>query len=250
MIKERKMQGICKFCGKHTQIIQSHIIPKSFYHLRKWGAFSGIYPAECHLDKVHAQNGFKSSLLCKECDNHLGIFDAYACYFLYTFVPTCRFDDSNKLSPVCKIKFLDFNYYKLKYFFISLVWRASVCDSIPYSLGLYEKTALNILKYLTPEQESLFVPLIYRKETNHAVDQVVAICQKTMGTHKYFYFRFLNYEVIVLTDIHQIRDKNLAMEWQNFFTYGEIKIHKITTYTPLDKLIIKSREKIAYKYGK
>ena len=71
-----------------------------------------------------------------------------------------------------------------------------------------------------------------------------------MGTHKYFYFRFLNYEVIVLTDIHQIRDKNLAMEWQNFFTHREIKIHKITTYTPLDELIIKSREKIAHKYGK
>ncbi len=81
------MQGVCKYCGKEKNLIKSHIIPKSFYQIKKWGQISGIDAKKITLDKVHNQNGWKEPLLCAECDNRLGFLDKQAYHFLFEEVP-------------------------------------------------------------------------------------------------------------------------------------------------------------------
>ena len=128
-------EGICKYCGQHVQLIDSHIIPKSFYLLKQWGQCVGIDAKQIVLDKVHSQNGFKEPLLCKACDNKLGYLDNCAYQFLFHDVPRAeRCQDG--LLEFLLLKPQDFNYNNIRRFFISLLWRASVSSNIPYSLGM------------------------------------------------------------------------------------------------------------------
>jgi hypothetical protein len=100
----------------------------------------------------------------------------------------------------------DFNYDKLRRFFISLVWRVSICKSEPFSLGKYEEIALKILKNEMPDYEDLFLPLIYKKNTKTSVDYITGIFpDKFLGKHNCC-FRFPNYEIIVIINTKNSND--------------------------------------------
>lgn len=229
------MTGVCKFCGQNKEIIKSHIIPKSFYQLKKQERYEGIEPHKLLLDKVHSQNGHKEPLLCKECDNKLGYLDNYAYRFLFNEVPQLHFH----ATPIpgiltTHLNAKEFNYNNLKRFFISLVWRASICQKIPLSLGVYEKIALKILKHEIRDSEALFVPLIYRKETNHVVDCIIGSYGRKFAEHKQFCFRFPNYEVMILTNLDTISNKVSKHQLQEMFSRKGIIIHKLLNATLLD----------------
>ena len=151
-----KKIGICRYCNLEKTLIDSHIIPKSFYVLKTQGCYTTIDCKKWELDKVHGQNGFKEPLLCAECDNKLGILDRYAKYFLYIQVPNAPLQYAEDL-PLIPFYFLganSFNFTLLRRFFISLLWRACICTKIPVSLGHYEDIALHILKREQIDNES------------------------------------------------------------------------------------------------
>ncbi len=229
------MISVCKFCGQNKEIIKSHIIPKSFYQLKKQERYEGIEPHKLLLDKVYSQNGHKEPLLCKECDNKLGYLDNYAYRFLFDEVPQLHF----QATPIpgiftTHLNAREFNYNNLKRFFISLIWRASICKTIPLSLGVYENIALKILKNEMRDLETLFIPLIYRKETNLAVDCIVGIYGRKFTDHKQFCFRFPNYDVMILTNLATITNNSYLQQLQEMFSREGIIIHKLHNATPLD----------------
>lgn len=240
------MIGVCKFCGKNKKIIQSHIIPKSFYQIKIQGRYEGINPHKLFLDKVHSQNGLKEPLLCKECDNKLGYFDNHAYRFLFNDVPHLYFTPT----PIPGIleTYLhssEFNYNNLKRFFISLVWRASICNKIPLSLGTYEEKALKILKNEMLDSETLFVPLIYRKETNPNVDAIIGAFAKEFAGQKQFCFRLPNYEIMILTDLWNIQQ---ASELQTKFSHKGMIIHKLLIPSPADVRYTQIMKQMHKKY--
>lgn len=61
--------GICKFCGKEKELIQSHIIPKVLY---KFGENGGVVEVDVKHVKIN-----KEPLMCKECDTAMGYYDGY-----------------------------------------------------------------------------------------------------------------------------------------------------------------------------
>ena len=111
------MYGICKYCDRYTNLIKSHVVPKSFYQLKKWGPLTGIDAKRIVLDKVHGQNGFKEYLLCKECDNKLGYLDRYAYKFLFEEIPHAK-RCLNGILPYYQLSPSDFNYNNIRRFFI------------------------------------------------------------------------------------------------------------------------------------
>jgi hypothetical protein len=78
-------------------------------------------------------------LLCKECDNQLGILDNYANKILFQIIPKSDFKISSDVSKTYLLQANEFNYDKLRNFFISFVWRVSICKSEMFSLGKYER---------------------------------------------------------------------------------------------------------------
>lgn len=244
--------GICKYCNLAKPLIASHIIPKSFYQIKTLGAYTKIDSKTGQLDKVHGQNGLKEPLLCAECDNKLGYLDKYAKDFLYTQVPQAPIRNSEDI-PLLSYYFLEsksFNFAPLRRFFISLLWRACICSAIPVSLGHYEHIALRILKREQVDNENLFIPLIYRKETHTPADLCITIAKKYFLAEECFCFRFPYYEVIMLTDIDACNNKLYARQLQQLFNRQYIKIYKLVKNTPLDVYFYKSIQIIQRKYSR
>lgn len=232
-------EDICKYCGQRTQLIKSHIIPKSFYNLKEWERFVGINAKDFSFDKSSYQNGCKEYLLCHKCDEQLGKLDGYAKEFLFKTIPNCPSRTSDTLIKSFIAQKDSYNYSKLHRFFISLVWRISVSSFFPYHLpGNYESLALKILKYEAPEAENLFFPLIYRKNLNHPVDHCVLVTENSGYNQKSVCIKIPSYEIIILPNVDEVQPLSLAKEFKRLFTRKEIAVLEITAPTTLDRILV------------
>ena len=224
--------GVCKFCGKKTTLIKSHIIPKCFYHINKHGGMTKFDLINSTIDFKHYQNGYKEYLLCAECDNKLGELDNYAYNILYNIIPNQKLEIDEDIIPQYLLKYPLFNFYKLRHFFISLIWRKSISNIDPKHLGAYESIALRILKNEQVDNPSLFLPVIYRKNTNIVLDAVTNISSSLSNTE--YWFKFANYEILIIIDTNKTKYYKDIEVLKKMFTSNEIKIPLISGYTKLD----------------
>ena len=232
-------EGICKYCGQRTQLIKSHIIPKSFYNLKEWERFVGINAKDYSFDKSSYQNGAKECLLCHKCDEQLGKLDECAKEFLFKTIPNSPSRTSGTLIKSFIVQKDNYNYSKLHRFFISLVWRISISTLFPYRLpGNYESLALKILKYEAPESENLFFPLIYRKNLNHPVDHCVLITENPGYNQKSVCVKIPSYEIIILPNVDEVQPLSLSKEFKRLFMREEIAVLEITAPTTLDRILV------------
>jgi hypothetical protein len=108
-------------------LIDAHIIPKFFFRY--------LYPNEKiegqSLLLVNSSGGrvlnsrvgpYDKNILCQECDNKIGRFDDYAKKVFIDKWPTVSVNDDKS------IILQNIDYEKLKLFFLSLLWRASVSN--------------------------------------------------------------------------------------------------------------------------
>ena len=232
-------KGICHFCGLEKELINSHIMPKCFYKLDKYGPIRLYKPnsKESFIGKY--QNGLTEPLLCAKCDTHIGKYDGYANKLFYKKLP--------ELTPVIKDRRIfylfdkkSFDYQELRLFFVSLVWRASI-SSERFSLGTkYEPIALKFLKQGFIENDNLFFPIIFRKNTGTGLDFMSSMYRRKLYGQKACVFRSPNYEFIIVTNLEKCTDNNaiaeiktrcsekyLIVEEQNTFDRYDFKLKNI-----------------------
>lgn len=134
---------ICKLCLQEKKLIRAHIIPDFFY--RNLGLYipdsngqGRVHKAEFNDKKFYSKKSglptgiYDTNILCKECDNLIGVFEDYAKKVL--------FDGSIKLPGHSFQKLIDkdssveyayltgLDYHKFKLFMISIFWRASISN--------------------------------------------------------------------------------------------------------------------------
>lgn len=132
----------CHLCLEHRNLIKAHIIPESFFLPLKSGKrvpeihsnIEGQYP------KKTPTGIYDTSILCSKCDNAIGVWDNYAQQLLLKDFGEhlAVYHGSRKVA----YRIDAFDYEKLKLFFISLLWRASISSQYFYkrvSLGPYER---------------------------------------------------------------------------------------------------------------
>lgn len=215
--------GICKFCGQKKDLIASHIIPKCFYQLRTRGPVMAIRPgSKAPIDKKNYQNGIKEPLMCKDCDNKLGTLDGYTNRILSHAIKNHPFQNVDDIKTYL-MQAPDFDYVKLRKFFISLAWRASV-SSESFHLGKYEAIALQILKDEIPDDQTLFVPIVFRKNTQTAVDNITMF-----ATNKYCgkiacLVRFPNYEIAIITNTNHSNNEQAMQLYKSMLTPREFLV--------------------------
>lgn len=151
------INGLCKLCGEEKPLIKSHVIPQQFFTQPKKRLVT------VHKDKTYISScpvGFyDKSILCQACDGKLGVFDQEAQTLLLSDLRLYRRDKAY-IIPSTK-----FNYSRLKLFFVSLIWRASVSTMVYFkdvNLGEFEKEALGILRNPELDREDLFPVLIFK----------------------------------------------------------------------------------------
>lgn len=171
----------CKLCGREKKLINSHIIPKSF--------FMTLYPKnnreslvlideEKMTTKRRPVGVYDKNILCGSCDNLIGFYDSYAKDLLL--------DSKLKFYPnIKKTAYLlkDIDYIKLKLFFISLLWRASISGMPEFSkidTGPFEKKLKNMILRKDPGSENEFSVVIGKFDSK--IKKIKKISKKIIQT--------------------------------------------------------------------
>lgn len=133
----------CKFCGNDKPLIKAHIIPAGFFRrLRQGRDALDVLTNKADEYKKKSWDGPYDKIVCKECESTWCDWDNYAQRLLADepMGAQARYHDGQKIAYVLR----DFDYKKLKLFFISMLWRASVSSQDFFSrvsLGEFEDVA-------------------------------------------------------------------------------------------------------------
>ena len=211
----------CHLCLEDKKLIKAHIIPESFFLPLKSGKrvpelhtnTNGVYPRRAPVGI------YDTSILCSNCDNTIGDWDNYAQQLLLKEFneDLAIYDSSKKVA----YKIDNFDYEKLKLFFISVLWRASISNHYFFKrvkLGPYESIARK---------------MILKKESGSSEDFSVVIA------------KFSEPDITSILDPH--KDKYDGVNFYRFYMTGfviYIKVDKRKTPKFLDKFYIRKCEPI------
>jgi hypothetical protein len=197
----------CKLCLQEKELIKkSHIIPRQFFHKASDSIAKGFGNVS-NGDKVgrlyskntksqQMQSGIHvPNILCKDCEQKLGVFDNYAQSVLLNNNNIEKHEDKG----LWKIKNVD--YKKLKLFFVSVLWRSQICKHDFFNKVNLTKDLEDELRGMImgedPGDESDFSVLLLRyqgKEANHFS------VKKWQTSFEGYYFRIGNYTFIINVD--------------------------------------------------
>jgi hypothetical protein len=141
----------CKLCLEKKQLCNSHIIPEFIYKpiydkQQKFYAFQleGLPYAENKGYRTKHRKGIREYLLCNDCEKLLSGYESY--------VKQNLFENLNLSFPLGKrVKYTkvdNINYQKLKFFQLSILWRASISSDELFKnvkLGIYEDKLRKVL---------------------------------------------------------------------------------------------------------
>ncbi|HUT22593.1 MAG TPA: hypothetical protein VMX18_04360 [Candidatus Bipolaricaulota bacterium] len=154
----------CKLCGEEKVLVNAHIIPKVFYNYiyKNTNDHSlALASSKNNVRKKRVPKGiYDKKILCKECDNSLGVYDDYASRLLL-----CEFDPGNFIADGQGYKIDKYAFDKLSFFFLSVLWRASITTHELFrrvSLGPYETKIKDILTMENVDKLNEFNILILR----------------------------------------------------------------------------------------
>ncbi len=149
----------CHLCTADHKLIKAHIIPESFFRpLRSGKRVPELHSnIEVEYPKKSPVGIYDTSILCSKCDNFIGNWDNYAQQLLLKDFneDLAVYDGSKKVA----YKIDTFDYKKLKLFFLSVLWRASISSQPFYkriNLGPYECIIREMILKETPGAEEYF----------------------------------------------------------------------------------------------
>ena len=162
-----QLKSACRLCLQDKKLIKAHIIPEGFFRLLRDG---NIAP-EMHsntpgsIPKRMQVGTYDSTILCSECDQKLAPWDDHGQQVLIH-----RFSEAVKISLQGKTvawKLEEFDYRRLKLFFMSVLWRASVSKQTFYkriSLGPIEDRLRTMILNEDPGDSQDFAVVLARFE--------------------------------------------------------------------------------------
>ncbi|HCG7195351.1 hypothetical protein HJ178_24320 [Vibrio parahaemolyticus] len=140
---------VCKLCGEDKKLIEAHIIPRSFYEpLKESGKIPSLITDTAGIYPKRSPTGiYDKNIVCESCEQLFSPWDDYGYRFL-----SQSFSDKEAMYEQGEL--LGFNlgtcdYHKLKMFFLSLLWRASVSSDAFFKLvdlGPFEKKVAELIR--------------------------------------------------------------------------------------------------------
>ena len=212
-MKKNQIKGICRYCGKESILCNAHILPKSFYRLDLGKRFGDPY----NKNPIY-QNGLKdNNILCSTCDGILGEYDKEASRIL---IKEINKHNSEGFKTLYTYEAKEFNYKKLRYFLISLLWRTSI-STLPqlaeFNIGKYEDIALKILKGEIPDNSNMFGTYICKRPKNDNINEIVLFKKNYIQNKPAYAFSFPDYLIIIMPEKESILGKYDAISEDGLF---------------------------------
>jgi len=234
---------ICRLCLQQKKLVKAHIIPK-------W-VFKNLYPSPKNIDgrlimvdtktpysKRKPIGIYDNSILCKECDREIGKYDDYA---KKIFLDT-QLKNHASLKEAYLIQNIK-DIPKIKLFFVSLLWRASVSGLKEFkkiNLGNYEnkfrkilfnnKSDLGEIEIIIGKFDSKIIPTLTNKNI------LLPLKTKINGINTYIVYLPMGFKIWVKVDkrnfpdplnkiaINNIKNEILVMRLGDYEKSKEFKI--------------------------
>lgn len=154
--------GLCRYCLNTKPLIEAHIIPKGFFKRIEGNGPNYILDEDNHPRKSR-KGYYDTRILCAGCDNKIGLWDDYAQVIL-----TMDMSGFTRISGPEGIGGWDHyscDYQKLKLFFISLLWRASISKLAAFKkidIGPWEDVARAMMMADDPGDAQAFTVILTR----------------------------------------------------------------------------------------
>jgi hypothetical protein len=157
----------CKLCGKDKKLVRAHIIPKSLWK----PLFDAEQPPQVHSNsspfysKKSPVGVYDTGIVCGECESIFSPWDDYAQKLLLADPAEEKYVVKNDR----KIAYVEtnFDYAKLKLFFISLLWKAAISNHYFFSrvnVGSFEPQLRKMILKGDPGDPDTFAILMAKCE--------------------------------------------------------------------------------------
>jgi hypothetical protein len=130
----------CRGCGQNKKLIKAHIIPESFFRgLRNGKQIPKIHSTTEGVHPKRAPIGvYDTEILCNDCEQIFQTLDEYGCQIL---IQKEEQEPLHHNGQLVGYRINDIDTARLKLFFLSILWRASIS-----SQDFYSKVSLNQLE--------------------------------------------------------------------------------------------------------
>ncbi|MEC4890412.1 MAG: hypothetical protein RI101_10165 [Nitrospira sp.] len=160
-------KNACRLCLQDKNLIKAHIIPEGFFRLLRHENIAPVLHSNTpgSFPKRMQVGTYDSTILCSECDGKMAPWDDYGQQILIR-----QFPEAIKLSLQGKTvawEMEKFDYRRLKLFFMSVLWRASVSKQTFYkriSIGPFEDRLRTMILNEDPGDTQEFVVVLARFE--------------------------------------------------------------------------------------
>lgn len=186
---------LCKFCREERTLVNSHIIPKSFFKVIAPDNDSKIIGSQGNHPKRSPQ-GIYDKIVCDVCEKRFEVGDDYIIKFFNKKDFNNTLVANSDKAHVIK----EFDLDKLNQFIASLLWRASVTSKVFYErVNLGKKYESLLLSYII--SNGLFpsqIQYIFKKY--QSVNTIISpIDYKIDGLNGYI-FHFGEWDIYVKVD--------------------------------------------------
>lgn len=157
--------GLCRCCGELKPLVKAHAIPRAFFdipqqepenYLKLVSNKEGVFPKRSPIGVYDAD------ILCLDCEATFSDVDSYAAHLLL------RSPDSFKPIPSADepegFEVHNYDYSRLKRFFMAVLWRAAVSDHVFYSkvdIGTHASRLLEMLRASDPGSPDDFASVLW-----------------------------------------------------------------------------------------
>lgn len=196
--------GLCELCGKQRHLVDSHIIPKSFYDLPKEGDVLRIHSSKPDLHPRRAPKGIYNQILCEECEARLAPWDDYAFRFLSVDPSTLEAHQADNDTWI-EVR-PSVNYEKLKLFAISVLWRAHVSQHETFrtiQLGPYAEKAKKLIEASDPGVERDFATFFLSFDETYA-PHMLGPQRISVGPVNFYKFHLARHVMYVKVDSRSV----------------------------------------------
>lgn len=187
---------LCNLCRKKTNLVKSHILPKSFYKpALETGTLYIISQNSNSYLKKSPSGIYDPEIMCLDCERLFSPWDDYANQILLkNEIP---FYPENQI-----YKIPIFNYKRLKMFFISLLWRAGASNSQFYKrieLGPYLEMLRKMILFNKPGEPEEFAIFLTRFDRESKIPHTEPYSTRLKNIRFYRFF-IADYEAYIKVD--------------------------------------------------
>lgn len=170
----------CRLCGQGRPLVKAHAVPEAFFRAISRMDTSGAPILVSNKPLAPAKRApigvYDPQILCAECEKRFGPWDDYAASVLINELDTgMRALGAGR--EVLAFQRASVDYARLKLFFVSLAWRASV-SAMPFyrnvNLGPYEERARQMILNDQPGEVNEFGVVMARRIASPQMEAVAS----------------------------------------------------------------------------